>query len=283
MMRITLPTLAVLLAAILSLTACSTTASFSGQAVRASSKPETTRSPASEPTFDIDALPAASWQSVIPSLVPYSASVLPTVTMSYTLSADAPLYPTATATLPVALLTQNSVLGGRTVVTPLASEKSRSLVLTPSRISLPSAGPAPAQSSSWIETALLVPANPLIAHVRVDLAAQTVSIVTSASQAIRSSGKAAIGAPATSTPVGIFQIEGFYSDAAAPAEGRIALLSAHSTENDEPFDNPGGMIGIHRFISAQRSGAVSHGCVRVDQTLLDAIDALPIGTLVQIG
>jgi hypothetical protein len=62
----------------------------------------------------------------------------------------------------------------------------------------------------------------------------------------------------------------------------VQLTSLHSSAADDPFGgDDGGLIGIH--FEPVASGAVSHGCIRVRSAALDAVNALPLGTPVEIS
>jgi lipoprotein-anchoring transpeptidase ErfK/SrfK len=70
-----------------------------------------------------------------------------------------------------------------------------------------------------------------------------------------------------------------------PAQGQavhpIQLTSLRATAADEPYGgSDGGLIGIH--YQEVSSGAVTHGCVRLDEQAIQAVNALPLGTPVSI-
>ena len=94
---------------------------------------------------------------------------------------------------------------------------------------------------------------------------------------------AGVGAGGTPTPTGVVgYVQARYLD---PAQDQtvhpITLTTLHSSAADEPYGgDDGGLIGVH-YESAAR-GAVSHGCVRLDGDAIDAVNALPLGTVVQV-
>lgn len=100
------------------------------------------------------------------------------------------------------------------------------------------------------------------------------------------SGGAAIGAPATPTPTGTYYI----TDRVTPPKGSVygsyaAGLSAHSETKSvqTEFGRGDGQVAIHGWKDPSVFGkAVSHGCIRVPATVLDAVKALPLGTPVTI-
>lgn len=61
----------------------------------------------------------------------------------------------------------------------------------------------------------------------------------------------------------------------------MQLTTLHSASADEPHGgHDGGPVGV-RYKSVAR-GAVSHGCVRMGGDAVDAINTLPLGTMVEI-
>jgi len=229
-------------------------------------------------------LPQAQYNAVIGGLLPYYESTIPkTADESYTISADAPLYGDD-RTKPVARLAEKDFLGDPTVVVPVQFSGDWAMVMTPARQALPSAtnGAAAAQSAAWIRRDLLTKKTSLEGHVVIAVGAQTVSIVGADGK----TGKefpAGVGAGGTPTPTGVIgYIQARYLD---PAQDQtvheINLTTLHSAAADEPYGGKdGGLIGVHYESTAR--GAVSHGCVRLDGDAVDAINKLPLGTIVQI-
>lgn len=226
----------------------------------------------------VAALPEAKYNAVLPGLLSFRARTVPdSMDVVATLSADAALYGDDRSR-PVARLAAKNFLGTQTVVVPVRAEGPWTLVLTPARRSLPSADPsAPAQSAAWMRTDLLHRTQRLTQHIVVDVSAQTVSIVDRSGR-IEHEFQAGVGANGTPTPTGVGYIEARYLD---PAQDQtvypIGLTSLHSSAADEPFGgSDGGLIGIH--YQPDHSGAVSHGCVRLDGPAITALDGLPLGT-----
>ena len=231
----------------------------------------------------IAALPEAKYNAVIAGLVGYAHSGVPKgMTSTYTIAADAPLYGDDRTT-PVARLAAANFLGSPSVVVPVRTRGAWSLVLTPSRQSLPSQHPdAPAQSAGWIRTDLLTKSQSLTSHIEISVGAQTVSIVDATGTAT-ATFPAGVGAASTPTPTGVVgYMQARYLD---PAQDQtvypIGLTSLHSSAADEPFGGKdGGLIGIHYY--PERNGAISHGCVRLDGDAITKLDTLPLGTPVVI-
>lgn len=229
-------------------------------------------------------LPQAQYNAVIGGLLPYYESTIPkTADESYTISADAPLYGDD-RTKPVARLAEKDFLGDPTVVVPVQFSGDWAMVMTPARQALPSAtnGAAAAQSAAWIRRDLLTKKTSLEDHVVIAVGAQTVSIVGADGGTVKEF-PAGVGAGDTPTPTGVIgYIQARYLD---PAQDQtvhqINLTTLHSAAADEPYGGKdGGLIGVHYESTAR--GAVSHGCVRLDGDAVDAINKLPLGTVVQI-
>jgi lipoprotein-anchoring transpeptidase ErfK/SrfK len=233
----------------------------------------------------IAALPEASYSAVIAGLIGYAAAGAPsTATSAYSLATDTALYGAGTAGA-VARLPSRNFLGTNTVVVPVETSGDWTLVLTPSRESLPSrtAGNAPAQTAAWIRTASLTGASALRQKIVVSVGKQTLSIVNR-DGTVAASFSVAVGAPTTPTPTGVTgYLQARYLD---PTQGQavhpIQLTSLHSSAADEPFGgHDGGLIGLH--FQTVTSGAVSHGCVRLTAAAVVAVNMLPLGTLVTLA
>ncbi|WP_267424388.1 MULTISPECIES: L,D-transpeptidase [unclassified Curtobacterium] len=285
--RVASTTLAAALLLTLGLTACT------AQSTTTSTKPTTSRSATPTPTADpyrspsaavVSTLPEAQYAAVIGGLLPYYDATIPkTADESYTISADAPLYGDD-RTKPVARLAAKNFLGDPTVVVPVQVSGAWAMVMTPARQALPSAvkSGAAAQSAAWIRRDLLTKKTALADHVVISVGKQTVAIVGTDGTTVKEF-PAGVGAGGTPTPTGVIgYIQARYLD---PAQNQtvhpIQLTTLHSSAADEPYGgHDGGLIGVH-YESVAR-GAVSHGCVRLDGDAVDAVNALPLGTVVQI-
>lgn len=232
---------------------------------------------------EISQLPAAVYDAVIPSLMEAPGSV--EAVGAGTVLFDSALYGSDRVTA-VARIPATNFLNEPTVVVAVKSEGDWSLVLTASRQVLPSQSgddaEAPAQTAAWIPTRDLQPAAPLDVRVEISVAAQELSI-TDVTGSVLHRFPVGVGAADTPTPTGVTgYLQARYLD---PRQGqsvhRIQLTSLHATGADEPFGgSDGGLIGIHFQDTAR--GAVSHGCIRLDEKAIAMIDALPLGTLVTI-
>ena len=156
-------------------------------------------------------------------------------------------------------------------------------MLTPSRQLLPSTsnGRAAAQTSGWIPVSALEAGHPVNASVVISASAKTLTVmVGSTVSAVFAVG---VGTAGTPTPTGVTgYLQARYLD---PAQEQsrypVQLTSLHSSAADEPFGgSDGGLIGLHYERNA--SGAVSHGCVRLPAAAIEAVNTLPLGTLVTI-
>jgi lipoprotein-anchoring transpeptidase ErfK/SrfK len=234
-------------------------------------------------TSQIAALPAAEYNAVIPGLLPAPQPVR--FTGAYRVTFDAPLYADDFRTA-VARIPAKDFLDAPTVVVPIQTRGSWSLVLTPARQKLPSTAtgdaPAPAQTAAWLPTRALTRVAALTQRVVISTASQTLS-VTDAAGTAKQTFPVGVGTDSTPTPTGTTgYLQARYLD---PAQGqtdhRIQLTSLHATAADEPYGGAdGGLIGIH--FQSTSTGAVSHGCVRLSAEAIAVIDKLPLGTPVQI-
>ncbi|WP_439693683.1 L,D-transpeptidase [Curtobacterium sp. SP.BCo] len=230
------------------------------------------------------ALPEAQYSAVIGGLMPFDRTI--TSDTVFRLRADAPLFGAARTT-PVARFAATDFLRQPTTVVGLRRDGDWELVLTPARQQLPSAagGSAAAQTSAWVPVSSLREVATPTTRVVISTTDQTVSIVAAdgASGSPAQRFRAGVGTADTPTPTGVTgYLEQRYVD---PAQGTgehpIQLTSLHSSAADEPYGgHDGGLIGLHW--NATTSGAVSHGCVRLDAEAVAAINALPLGTLVTV-
>jgi lipoprotein-anchoring transpeptidase ErfK/SrfK len=231
----------------------------------------------------IAALPAATYNAVIPALLaaPNTASV----SAAYSVDADTALYGADMVT-PVARFEAKNFLGESSVIVPIATDGEWSLVLTPSRQTKPSETPAgtspTAQTAAWMPTSHLLRPQALPDRIVISTSKQTLAIVDATGVTLQSFS-VGVGTPDTPTPTGVTgYLEARYLD---PAQGQtvhpIQLTSLHATAADEPYGgSDGGLIGIH--YQEVSSGAVSHGCVRLDEQAIQAVNALALGTPVSI-
>lgn len=228
------------------------------------------------------ALPAAEFDAVIPGLLAAPATVK--ATHSYRIAFDTALYG-SDFTTPVARIPAKNFLGKPTTIVPVETRGRWSLVLTPARQKLPSTAtadaPAPAQSAAWLPTSSLQRVGSLTKRVVVSTSKHTLVIADGAGRALKSF-PVGVGTPSTPTPTGTGYLQARYLDPAqGQTEHRIQLTSLHATEADEPYEgSDGGLIGIH--YQSTSNGAVSHGCIRLPADAIAAVDALPLGTPVQI-
>ena len=246
-------------------------------------QPRALRASYSAPTpADIAALPTASWDAVIPGLLPSIAGPAEFSKTSFTLTADSSLYGADLRT-PVAVLPKISSIANQPTVVVVSEQKGAwSRILTPARRSLPSQDPnAPAQSAAWIRTDRLIGGAPVTTRVVISLSKLTLDLVDVTSGAVTATFPVAVGAAETASPVGTGFVEARYSDPKnQPEVGVISLTSLHSTAADIPF-GPGGLIAIHRY--PRSVGAVSHGCFRISEsTAANVIAKVQVGSLVTV-
>ena len=185
----------------------------------------------------LTALPEAMYDAVIPGLLPSTITTIPaSATSSYTLTADAPLFGAGQQTA-VARLAKLNFMQSPTIVVPVQTSGTWSLVLTPARQQLPSKdGVAAAQTAGWIPTSFLVKADTLTQYLTVSVSQQRVSIVN-ADGSVVASFPAGVGAADTPTPTNVVgYLQARYLD---PKQNQtvypIQLASLHSSVADEPY------------------------------------------------
>lgn len=229
----------------------------------------------------IEALPEARYNAVIAGLIPYSTVEVPAASaVAYTISTDIPIYDADHQ--PVARFAFTTFTGKPTVIVPVRIAGPWALVMTPARRTLPSQsnGDAPAQTAGWVRTSELRRLDDIHDRIVISVSRQTLSIETADGKPVQSF-PVAVGAPTTPTPTGVtgYLQERYLDPSAGEATYPIQLTSLHATTQDEPFmGEDGGLIGIHYF--PVHSGSVSHGCVRLPEDAIRAVDALPLGTSV---
>lgn len=198
----------------------------------------------------------------------------------YRLTADAPVYGADRDADPVARLDAENFLHEPTVVVVSRFEGDWALVLTPARIALPSAsdsGTAPAQSAGWVRRDLLTVSHEQTSTVEVDVAAGTATILTTAGDEV-ATFPVGVGGPETPSPSGVTYLQARYLDPSqGQTEHRIQLTGAYSAQSDAPWQGSA-HIGLH---FSDEPDADSHGCIRMTAEGIEAIDALPLGTIVR--
>lgn len=235
-------------------------------------------------TSALQALPSAEFDAVIPGLLA-APTATPKIDATYRMTFDTAVYGSDFRT-PVARIPAKNFLGEPTVIVRIETRGDWSLILTPARQQLPSKAtaeaPAPAQSAAWVPTSALTKAGAVDKRVRISTSKQTLSILDAKGAAV-STFPVGVGTAETPTPTGVTgYLQARYHDPEqGQTEHRIQLTSLHATAADEPYGgSDGGLIGIH--YQATATGAVSHGCVRLSSDAIAAVDALPLGTPVEV-
>lgn len=228
-------------------------------------------------------LPEARYDAVIPGLEPYESAMVPEPSYdTYRLTGDTAVYDDERV-IPVAWLSATDFLARPTVVVPVELQPGWAKVLTPARQALPSenGGIAPAQTAGWVPIDALTSRESANRRVIISLSKQTLTIQQSAIPP--NTWDIGIGTPGTPTPSGVTgYLQARYLD---PRQGQseypIQLTSLHATTSDEPYrGGKGGLIALH--FAEKSSGAVSHGCLRLDASAIRAVDSLPLGTAITI-
>ncbi|WP_426624414.1 L,D-transpeptidase family protein [Leifsonia sp. McL0607] len=230
---------------------------------------------------DLDALPAATYNAVIPELLAYKDVDMTSITAAYTAkSGDVPVFGVDQKT-PVAKLPAANFLNQPTVIVPVTTSKQWALVLTPARQTKPSQtdGDAAAQTAGWVPLSALEKSATLDATVTVSVSKQTLTIMRGSEKVTY---KVGVGTTKTPTPTGTTgYLQARYEDT-AQADFPIQLTSLHSAAADDPMGgSDGGLIAAH--YNSTNSGAVSHGCIRLTAAALAAVNQLPLGTPVSFA
>lgn len=131
--------------------------------------------------------------------------------------------------------------------------------------------------TGWVRADDLMPAGTDWSVV-VDVAAQTLTVDDGTS--VRTFPVVATGAPATPTPHGLAFLLGLRWSEPGTTTPRVLPLSTQS-ETIDHYDKPTGtaVTAIHTTTLRGR-GAVSNGCVRVTDDVLDVLWQAPAGTVV---
>jgi len=229
----------------------------------------------------LESLPAVRYDAVIAGLLPFAGDAS-TVVGAYRIGSDAPVFGTD-RTEPVAKLTAKDFAGAPTTVVVVAQTGPWSLVLTSARVALPSktGGNAPAQSAGWVPTRLLHRVGDLPDVIQISVSKQTLTILQEGKPVAQFAvGVGTAGTPTPTKVTGYLQ-QRYLDPRQDETVFPIQLTSLHATTKDEPYGgNDGGLIGIH--YNPVNAGAVSHGCVRLGEDAIRAVDKLPLGTPITI-
>ena len=144
------------------------------------------------------------------------------------------------------------------------------------RISIPG---RPNGRTGWIP-AESVTLEPVRKEIRIDLSARRLEVRRGRRLELRT--RVAVGAPGMTTPVGYYFVAAKIPRPRYPALGVYAFeTSAYSSLSDWPG---GGIVGIHGTPMPWLLGqAVSHGCVRVENSVIQRMSRLvPLGTPIRI-
>lgn len=226
-------------------------------------------------------LPMISYAAVVPGLLPATSKDLTGDPTSYSISRDTPVYGND-KTNPIGFIPQQDFSHQATVIVGIRSSGDWTLVLTTARNATPSDGhPSAAQTMGWVRTDDLIDARRITTSITLSISSQKLTIRQSRQpDQVFAAG---IGTPGTPTPEGVTGfIQQRYTDPSQGTGGHpINLTTLHSAVADQLFQgNVGGVIGIH--YNEDNTGAVSHGCIRLGEDGINAVNALPLGTLVTI-
>lgn len=137
----------------------------------------------------------------------------------------------------------------------------------------------PNGSTAWVQgSELAVSYTPYV--IRVHL--QMTQIELYKNRELVGAWRIAVGAAKTPTPVGRTFVLGQFTDKTQNFSPVIFPLGTHSPTLDTYGGGPG-TVAIHGWPTSDVFGkALSHGCIRVPKEALDAMKAVPVGTLVMV-
>lgn len=234
--------------------------------------PTPTGFPANTGIYDAAALPEADVFSVLPALPVDAAPDAPFAGFTARAIADAvPVWADPLGE-PVAALPREQRYGGTTVAVVQRQENWVQVLLT-GRQSIPSQGD-PGQLTGWLRIAD-VELAPMDVTVEVSLSARTIDIVR-AGVAERIATDFASGADGSPTPIGrsfihLAEITSFDYARGHP----IVYLSLQSPALDGFGGTDVAVTAFHYH--DDRTGAISNGCLRLDEAAITKLAELPVG------
>ncbi|WP_404432401.1 L,D-transpeptidase [Microbacterium lacus] len=236
--------------------------------------PTETGFPVNTASYDTGGMPEVNVFAVVAPLPVDAATAEPfTGELASPIGAAAPVWADPTGE-PVAYLPSQYQHGGTTV--PVIERQEHWVhVLLPGRQAVPSQG-NPAQVTGWMRVAdVALTGTPTV--VEVSISGRTVDIVESG-VSNRIATDFAWGTEQTPTPVGRTFI---MTTAVVPEYGYtrgypIVYLGVQSPTLDG-FGGASVAVTAFHYHDA-RSGAVSNGCLRLDESAIEALAALPMGT-----
>ncbi|WP_300267035.1 L,D-transpeptidase [Microbacterium sp.] len=235
--------------------------------------PTPTGHPENTTTYDLTGLPEANVLAVIPALpVDDEPDAAFAGFTAHAVSAAAPIWADPTGD-PVAVLPHEFVFDGTTVAV-VERQDHWVRVLLAGRQAQPSSG-NPAQITGWLRSSD-VELTPVDTIVEVDISDRTIDIVRGA-QRQRVATDFAWGADTTPTPTGrsfvmmTRVVESFGYTRGWP----LVYLSVQSPTLDAFGGSDAAVTAFHYHDT--RSGPISNGCIRVDETAIAALADVPLG------
>lgn len=233
---------------------------------------------------EITDLPVISYNSVNPGLVPSITDLADVSKVTYRLASDTVVFGVGHAKQVGLLPRLTTILNQPTLTVVEGVDGPWSKVLAPGRKSLPSTdASAPAQSAGWVKSSQLIRALVPESTIEISLSARTLTVQDAVTGAAGGTYPISVGAAESASPIGLTLITNRYQDQNQAEAGQISLLSIHSSAADAPLAGaPGGLIGLHSYPRASEGRASSHGCLRLSPAAAAAVNALPVGTVVDI-
>lgn len=240
--------------------------------------PAPTGFPADPAIYDLAALPAVDARAVVPALAVDSSPDAPVLPLSATPTGPAIAVFAVPGEPPVAQLLREQQYDG-TIVPVVERQDDWLKVLLPARSGLPSQGVV-GQQTGWVRVAdVTVTTNDYAVSVSLSTGEL---VVTQAGVELARSQTFGYGLPETPTPIGRTFIMTMFTDAAATYTRGLPIV-ALAVQSPTLDGFKGQNVAVTAFhYSSVHDGAVSNGCVRVDEATIAALAALPLGTPVVI-
>lgn len=227
--------------------------------------------------YDLSALPALDARAVVPTLDVDSAPLeAPSNAVASPTGVAVPVF-RAPGEAPVAQLRRDQQYDGSTV--PVVEQQEHWLrVLLPARSGLPSQG-VTGQQTGWVRAAdVTVTASDHAVSVNLT----TGEIVVTGPDGQVTMAGFGYGTAATPTPVGRTYIMTMFTEPALTyTRGLPVVALAVQSPTLDGFSGQDVAVTAFHYHDA-RAGAISNGCIRVDEATIRALAALPLGTPVVI-
>ncbi len=236
------------------------------------------QNPQNTEDYDLAALPVVDVFAIAATLPVDDAPLAPPLPMVATPKASGtPLFPDPHSA-PVGVLPAQLTFDGTTVPV-LERDTHWAKIMLSGRAGYPSGG-VTGQLTAWVR-ATDVDIVPSRMSVRVSLSTPSIQILDG-DAVVYETGEAAIGSPATPTPIGrTFIMTSRIDPEAGFTRGHPIVYLGLQSPTLDGFDGQDNAITAFHYHDA-RQGAISNGCLRVSAESIEKLAALPLGTAVVI-